>query len=155
MSTTPYATVAICVARAEVRIRGLVNLADSDDLTTNAAFIGAIAAANQLIDSYVGQRYSLPLATPPDHLVSMAVDLVIWELSKRRPDTFGGDADRAAHDDAIRYLEGLAQSKLGLDLSEQDDTITPKTEASSFTPGTTKVEGGQQLQDQSWYPNGY
>jgi phage gp36-like protein len=69
-----------------------------------------IGDATSTINSYLGKRYQLPLATVPDVLVKLAVDISWYYL---QGDTADKDsAERLAYRDAIAWLEAVAGGKV-------------------------------------------
>lgn len=95
-----------------------------DDLLYDrpAALDAAITDATALIDSYIGARYSLPLAEVPPVLVSSARDLVRYALDMDPDEAI--TARRAA---AIRYLESLAQGRATLGVPQASEPVSLDT----------------------------
>ena len=82
----------------------------------------AIAKADALIDSYVGNRYSLPLAEIPPVLAEMALDLVRYNLDKS-PDEIIKDRN----DKAIKYLERVSAGKASLGIPQASEPVSLDT----------------------------
>ncbi len=85
----------------------------------------AIADAVGIIDSYIGQRVSLPLAIVPALVKTLAIDLAVYYLKVKLGNT--GKSDNATtklYDDAIKHLERFAKgdTSLGLSIPEDDPT---------------------------------
>ena len=67
-------------------------------------------------DTYIGQRYDLPLPSTPPVLRGKVVDIAVWNLFARRG---LGDADevvRERYKNAVKWLEQLAVGKVSLPL---------------------------------------
>lgn len=70
----------------------------------------ALSDADNLVDSYVGKRYDLPLVTTPPVLVRTAADIARYYLyDDDRP-----DAVKDAYDDALKLLRDIAAGKAAL-----------------------------------------
>ena len=57
---------------------------ESGEVPDSLIIIDAISKAAAEIDSYLGVKYVVPLATPPDQVKALAVDLAIYHLYSRR-----------------------------------------------------------------------
>lgn len=76
----------------------------------------ALVDAGNEADTYIGQRYDLPLPSTPPVLRGKIVDITIWNLFARRG---LGDADevvRERYKNAVKWLEQLAVGKVSLPL---------------------------------------
>ncbi|MDN5619237.1 MAG: DUF1320 domain-containing protein [Psychrobacter sp.] len=85
----------------------------------------AIADGTGIIDSYIGQRVSLPLAIVPALVKTLAIDLAVYYLKVKLGNT--GKSDNATtklYDDAIKHLERFAKGDTSLGLSIPDDDPT-------------------------------
>lgn len=77
----------------------------------------ALTDAGNEADTYISQRYDLPLPSTPPVLRGKVVDITVWNLFARRG---LGDADevvRERYKNAVRWLEGLAVGKVSLPLA--------------------------------------
>ena len=75
-----------------------------------------LADANAEVDSYVGQRYALPLPAVPDVLAAKATDLAVYKLFLRRglrPNT-ADEAVAMAYKDAVSWLKDVALGRASL-----------------------------------------
>jgi len=82
----------------------------------------AIADADSLIDSYVGARYGLPLATVPPVLTQTARDLVRYAL-----DIEPTEVVRQRRDAAVKFLEALAQGRATLGVPQASEPASLDT----------------------------
>ena len=57
---------------------------ESGEVPDSLIIIDAISKAAAEIDSYLGVKYVVPLATSPDQVKALAVDLAIYHLFSRR-----------------------------------------------------------------------
>jgi phage gp36-like protein len=71
----------------------------------------AIAAADAEIDSYLGVRYSLPLAAPaPARIKALSVDMAIYHLHSRRG--IMPEVRRDKYKDAVAFLRDVAAGRV-------------------------------------------
>jgi phage gp36-like protein len=115
----PYATIAqFITAFGELEAVELSNLDDpSATVIVNAPIDAALADASALIDTYLGNRYSLPLAYTPAVLVPCCLDIARHRLDRIRV----REDVRQAYEDRIRWLEQVCKGiiSLGVDLLNQ------------------------------------
>ena len=57
---------------------------ESGEVPDSLIIAAAISKAEAEIDSYLGVKYVVPLAAPPDQVKALAVDLAIYHLYSRR-----------------------------------------------------------------------
>jgi phage gp36-like protein len=74
----------------------------------------AITDASETINIYIGRITSLPLASTPAVITSLACDIARYRLQDDNP----LDVVRERHEAAIRRLQDLAQGKASLQLPE-------------------------------------
>lgn len=99
----------------------LVNLADFDgnEIADDTVVDRALADASGLIDSHISIRYDVPIATVPDFLRRICIDIAVY--------TIAVDADRLTeeyrrrYEDAIRHLERIADGRAGLGIPVGQD----------------------------------
>jgi len=102
----------------------LVELTDDAEPRTgeiNAEIIDkAIAESTAIIDTLIGGRYSLPLASIPPVLKKISIDLTIYNLYARHADSeeFKGACKR--HDNAMKLLQMIADGTVTLGIDEAD-----------------------------------
>lgn len=70
----------------------------------------AIADVDAVIDAHIGSRYTLPLISTPEVLVTQACDMVRYRLYKDGAPDEVADRNRAA----MRYLERVQEGKATL-----------------------------------------
>ena len=80
-----------------------------------AAAIRALTDSSAEIDGYLVGRYSLPLASAPAILTSLAVDIALYKGSAN---TVVTEEKRTRYDDAISYLNKVAQGKISLGIEK-------------------------------------
>lgn len=73
----------------------------------------AISSADATIDAYCQGRYSLPLSPVPEKIRDFSVDIAIYNLYSRRGDLIP-DNRKNRHKEALRFLEKVAEDKIGL-----------------------------------------
>ncbi len=84
-----------------------------------------IRDTNGEVDSYIAQRYTLPLPEVPDMLRSKAKDICIYKLFLRRG-IRQNSADESvvmANNDAIKFLDKVARGTVTLTLPTNSETI--------------------------------
>lgn len=81
-----------------------------------ARVLEKIKAATAEADSYIGQRYTLPLATVPELLKAKTTDIAVYLIVARRqqPD----EVLRDRYEDAIKLLQNIALGKASLPLPD-------------------------------------
>lgn len=72
-----------------------------------------LADAEDLVDSYVGKLYSLPIASPPPILTRITCEIARFYLHGRRVDK--DDPVSRAHDAAIAWLKDLSKGMVQLE----------------------------------------
>ncbi|MBZ0253606.1 MAG: DUF1320 domain-containing protein [Candidatus Methylomirabilis sp.] len=121
----------------------LVQLTDPEGaVVVDAVVEKALEAASARIDGYLEGRYALPLAKVPAALKGHCCDLALYILWGKRP---LGDSDdiRKRHEDAVRYLERVAEGRIGLGLDA--DGGAPAA-AAPMVEGPAKVFGRDNLE---------
>jgi len=84
----------------------------------------AIEDADSEIDSYCGERYSLPFSPVPTLIRKLSVDIAIYGLFARRQ---GAPEDRKIrYDNAVKLLLKLAEGTLTLGASAPAETKSPR-----------------------------
>ena len=123
----------------------IVQLTDVADPPTGlidaAKVAAALAAADALIDAYVGVKYALPLAEVPAVLTDKAADIARFELYGH-----GATAEvKARYDDAVAFLRDLSLGKAKLKLADGAEAATPAGTIAHDGPertfGRTRTEG--------------
>ena len=84
---------------------------DGDDAVDTAVVETALADAGDLIDSYIGRRYALPLSATPGQLVSAACDIARWKLYTDAPH----ERVEAAYKAAVAWLKDVGAGRADLD----------------------------------------
>lgn len=101
----------------------------------------ACREADSEADSYIGQKYTLPLPSTPEVLVTKSLDLAVWRLFLRRG-VRPGTADEALYDSAkasIKWFGDVAVGKASLPLPASSGTgsagvVTTPAKASITSP---------------------
>jgi phage gp36-like protein len=111
-----YATEANLTARFGAEEVGNVADRDGDGSNDTDAVTNALADASNLIDSFIGERYDLPLSSPPDILEHCCSDIAMYYL--------GDAADRYDEERKTRFnrwyswLGKIAAGKVSLTTPE-------------------------------------
>lgn len=101
---------------------------ESGDEPDAVVVVGAIAAADAEIDSYLLVRYQLPLAVTPARVKALSMDLAIYKLFQRR--SVSNEARRTAYEDAVKFLQLVAK---GLAVIEGADNVEPPGQTQDVT----------------------
>ena len=95
----------------------MIPQADLADLTVESGEVpdsliitDAISKAGAEIDSYLGVKYVVPLATPPDRVKALAVDLAIYHLYSRR--SIVPPVWQQRHDAAVAFLKQVVAGQM-------------------------------------------
>ena len=103
---------------------------DRDSLPDDQVIEDAIAFADSHIDSYVRERYSLPLANPPANLKGMACDFARYRLYQDQPTSLVQDR----YNVGCFFLKDVARGLVQLDTSDSADApLAYSQPASVFT----------------------
>ena len=79
-------------------------------VTDSLIITDAISKAGAEIDSYLGVKYVVPLATPPAQVKALAVDLAIYHLYTRR--SVVPPVRQQKYEAAVAFLKGVAAGQL-------------------------------------------
>ena len=107
----------------------LANLTNDDRLTDeiNAGIVNsAICYADELINTYLRNKYVLPLKSVPQIIVNISTDITAFRLYSRRPQRMPEHIQNR-YDEAIKILSNIKKEEMILDLpSEHPETeVTP------------------------------
>lgn len=95
---------------------------------------GAIVKASNTIDSYIGARYALPLASPDPVLQGLCEDLARHALyTVERPEVV-----QKAYDAAIAHLKDISRGVARLAIPEPAAATPPQNEI-LYAPGDRRV----------------
>lgn len=84
----------------------------------------ALSDASGLMDSYLSTRYPLPVIHFPDLLKRLCVDIAVYWLAQDGGGTT--EEKRQRYEDAVAWLERLAQGKAELNITgSESETQTP------------------------------
>ena len=85
----------------------------------------AIADADAMVNTYLRKQYAVPLATTPDTIKRLSVDLAMHQLHGRRGSDFGEPPEAIIENrkQAIKVLEGINKGEIDLGV----DTLPGKS----------------------------
>lgn len=83
---------------------------ESGEVPDSLIVIDAISKAAAEIDSYLGVKYVVPMATPPDRVKALAVDLAIYHLYSRR--SIVPPVWQQRHDAAVAFLKQVVAGQM-------------------------------------------
>lgn len=83
----------------------------------------AIAAADTLINGYIGDRYSIPFTGVPELLKTIALDVAVYRIYLRRKKGEPPEAVKAAYDNALKLLRDVQSGKLSLGATSTGATV--------------------------------
>jgi phage gp36-like protein len=84
---------------------------DNDDVIDSGAVERALSDASDEINTYVGKKYQLPLPSVPSVMIRVCVDIAMYRMSTGLALT---EEKRNRFDDAVRYLERVADGRISL-----------------------------------------
>jgi len=100
----------------------LTNLEDPSAETINSAvFDRAATDSDSLINSYLSNRYPLPLATTPGVIRTIALDIYRYKLGHNAQE----DDVRQRYEDALRMLRDIAANIMNLGLADGTESPLP------------------------------
>lgn len=109
----------------------LVRIADRDgDREIDTGLLESkIETASSAIDSYLGTRYAVPIASPPPLLVNICCDIAHYQLF----DTNVLELVKERYQDALKLLRDIANGKATLGITENTlvssgDAVVLKTD---------------------------
>ncbi|HEX9844040.1 MAG TPA: DUF1320 domain-containing protein [bacterium] len=85
---------------------------DGDGVADAGVIDEALAAATAEMDSYIGTKYQLPLATPPAVLKDKCVDIALYRLSQRPGAMTDEVKDR--YEKALAWLRDVSRGVVSL-----------------------------------------
>lgn len=103
----------------------------------------ALASAEAEIDTYIGARYPLPLATVPAFLKQLCVDIAVYRLALSA-DVLT-EEHRRRYDDAIKHLMRIAEGKAALVFPADPDAPTGPDTPENAGPRPAVMEGPPRL----------
>jgi phage gp36-like protein len=104
--------------------------AESGETPDSEIIAEAITKAEAEIDSYLGVKYVVPLASPPDQVKALAVDLAIYHLYSRR--SIVPPVRQQKHDAAVAFLKQVVAGQLVI-VGSQGELPTVAKEVADFT----------------------
>lgn len=84
----------------------------SFDFLMSSMLAQKVAAANSLIDQYVGAKIQVPLSEVPAHFIEYGVAIANWFLVASRPEV-QRDGDETRYNQAISYLKDRKGTDIG------------------------------------------
>ena len=82
------------------------------NVETNSTILGKIEAAESMIDSYLRERYQVPIQNPPAVIAEMALTITVYRLKLRR--SFVDEAVAEDYRDTVKRLEAFAEGRATL-----------------------------------------
>lgn len=117
----PYATQADLAARFGTQQLLQIADRDGDDVLDAAVVDAALADADAEIDSYIGLRYELPLASTPPRLRDIAIDVAMYKLHPA-----GTPEDvLQRYRDAVKWLNELSKGNVLIDVGGEEPAAAP------------------------------
>lgn len=113
---------------------------DKDGSPDATAFSSALDKASNVVDSYLGVRFDVPISPVPEVLKQYTVDIAVYYSS---PDLALTKEKRRRYEDAIAWLKLVAkgQASLGLDEPSDDQEHNPVLVGNSRLFDRTKMTG--------------
>ena len=107
----------------------LTQLSDRDRVgSVNISIISkALEFADDLIDGYLKERYTVPIINPPSNLIGIACDIARYRLYQEQPTPLV----QKRYDDAIAWLKDVARGLFNLDIDTVINTVNSTVVSSS------------------------
>ena len=103
---------------------------ESGEVPDSVIIMDAISKAGAEIDSYLGVRYVVPLATPSAQVKALSVDLAIYHLYSRR--SVVPPVRQQKYDAAVAFLKQVASGQIVI-VGPQGELPTVAKEVSDAT----------------------
>lgn len=121
--------------------QALIDLTDRDDPPSGAIVEAVVLAAIQRacaeVDSYLGQRYGVPLADVPVAVADATLTITWYRL---HPDGADAPALRIRYEDAIRWLRDVAAGRAALP-GVVNNAASPAVSLAQVVAGPARVFG--------------
>lgn len=107
----------------QISEKTLIELSNDDysqELIIAEVVDSAIESASELIDGYVRGSYPLPLPTAPTILKNIAVELAVYQLTKRRLGENMPESRENAYKNSISQLKDIQKGIIDLGLQNQE-----------------------------------
>lgn len=112
---TAYATNTDIITIYGEQVLNAVASRDGSNRQSYEAVEAALDAASAEIDTYLGNRYTVPLVAPPPYIRQVCVDITVYRLALDvGPRT---EEMRLRYKDAIEYLRAVAKGDIDLPLT--------------------------------------
>jgi phage gp36-like protein len=116
-----YATIANLIASfGEAELVQLTDREATGDYD-EAVITRALQDAAELINSYLSQRYPLPLPATPQVVITRACDIARWRLYKDAPT----EEVRKRYEEAVAWLRDVVAGKAGLGFPDSSQQPAP------------------------------
>lgn len=106
--------------QTKIQSASLAQLTDDAAGTTidEAKVAEAIAYADELIDGYLRGRYSLPLSTVPKLISKLSIDITVYQLYARRPESGIPEAISEQYKNATSVLDRIQKGLISLGVEQ-------------------------------------
>lgn len=108
----------------------LVSDRDNDGVSDAGVADTALTNASAEIDTYLSNKYTLPLATIPQILIIKCVDIAVYLMAVPTPNVLT-DSIKKRYDDAVSWLKSVRDGTVNLG--------TPQTQTGEDLPATQKT----------------
>ena len=99
----------------------VIELTDDENLgeVNQARVDKAIATAGSIIDGYLRGRYTLPLATVPELIETISVDISVFKLYERRREMDMPESLTNCYKNAVKLLEQIQKGLISLGIEAE------------------------------------
>lgn len=108
---------------------------DKDGAVDATAFSSSLDKASNIVDSYLGVRYDVPISPTPEVLKQYTIDIAVYVSS---PDLALTKEKRQRYEDAIAWLKLVGQGKASLGIDEPTEEQEHHIQSSSNTRQMTR-----------------
>lgn len=102
-------------------------------MVNQSAVDQAIAAAETLINGYIGSRYPLPLSSVPELINTIALDITVYKLYLRRKKKMPPEPIVTGYEDAKKLLKDIQGGRISLGVDKSGVETKPVSGGVSFS----------------------
>lgn len=133
-----------------IPMQELANLTNDDRLSKeirSEIVDSAIVYADELINTYLRNKYKLPLKMVPQIIINISTDIAAFRLYSRRPQKMPEHIQNR-YDEAIKILSNIKKEEMILDLPSEhpDKEVTPPSKMIV----SNKTEKSKMFNDNLW-----
>jgi phage gp36-like protein len=146
-----YVTISDMLDAMGDRLYTCLGEAKASNLESNRALAIVLESVNDEINSYLRKRYTLPLTTIPAGVRMKAVALARYAILSNNSKQNITEADTDAKEDAIDYLEKIADGDIALTFEPENRFELLGTARRPELGGSATATSNQSLQNKGFF----